>query len=203
MNDETFVFHQEIREKKTAARSAHNKRTHTGKRGAVKFPTDYMTKKELAKMSGEVKAYRLNDPMSWAEFKAMPEDIQTSYIKNIRDKFNVPAYKIGEMFGVSAWTMSEVCKRLSIVFRKGRCGEFDAAAWDEWCGKGEKAESDELPMSFLPCDGSGVAYGKPVEVLPCNGIMTFVGTADDALNTLRRVLGDASARITVMWEAVE
>ena len=60
MKDEEYLFHQTCREQKNIARSARNKRTHNGKGGRVKFPSDYMTKKELQKMNGEVKSYRLN-----------------------------------------------------------------------------------------------------------------------------------------------
>ena len=35
-------------------------------------------------MSGECKSYRLNSPMSWDEFKAMPDDIKITYIKLLR-----------------------------------------------------------------------------------------------------------------------
>lgn len=85
MKDEEFLFHSDCHEKKVTARSARNTRTHNGKRGKVKFPSDYLTKKEIKAMSGEVKSYRLNEPMSWREFKAMPDDIKVTYIKLLRE----------------------------------------------------------------------------------------------------------------------
>ena len=63
MTDEKFVFVSDVAEKKRTARGSHNKRTHCGRGGTVRFPSDNMTRKELSKMNGEVKSYRMNDPM--------------------------------------------------------------------------------------------------------------------------------------------
>lgn len=45
MNDIEYEFTKDVIEKKITARSARSTRTHNGKRGAVKFPSDYKTKK--------------------------------------------------------------------------------------------------------------------------------------------------------------
>lgn len=198
MKDETFVYHQDVREKKVTARGAHNRRTHTGKRGSVKFPSDFLSKKELAKMSGECKTYRMNDPMKWAEFKEMPDDLQKTYITAIRDRFHVPACRIAKMLGVSDVTMGGVCKRLGVVFHKGLSKEFDVTSWADWCaGKAqtETAAPPENDEAEQPADRGAV--------LPCDGRMTFFGTADDALQMVKRVLGDAAVRITVSWEVAD
>ena len=49
MKDEEYLFRQDSRDKALTARSARHKRTHCGKGGRVKLPSDYMTKKELEK----------------------------------------------------------------------------------------------------------------------------------------------------------
>ena len=43
MTDEKYTYIQDVRDKKVTARSARSKRTHNGKGGSVKFPSDYMT----------------------------------------------------------------------------------------------------------------------------------------------------------------
>ena len=47
MTDERYTFVSDVRDKKRTARGAFNKRTHCGKGGAVKFPSDFMSKKEI------------------------------------------------------------------------------------------------------------------------------------------------------------
>ena len=107
MNDIEYEFVQDSIEKKGTARSARNARTHCGKSGAVKLPSDYLTKKEIKAMSGEVIQYAsLKKPMSWEDFKKLPNDLKAAYIKWIREKFNAPDNCIADMFGVKKNTFS-------------------------------------------------------------------------------------------------
>jgi len=69
--DEQWVMIKDSIDKKNIARSSHNKRSHCGKGGSVKFPSDYMTKKELKAMNGEVK-------MSIAEAVSIANEFQVS-----------------------------------------------------------------------------------------------------------------------------
>lgn len=71
-------------------------------------------------MNGECKSYRLNDPMSWAEFKKMPDDIQVTYITALRKKYSVSDTKLAEMFGVSKDVISRQFKRLGLDKNKTR-----------------------------------------------------------------------------------
>jgi hypothetical protein len=47
MTDEKYVLLTDTREKKNVARSAGKRRTHNGKGGRVRLPSDHLTKKEL------------------------------------------------------------------------------------------------------------------------------------------------------------
>lgn len=101
MTDEEWEYTQDCKDKKITARSARNKRTHNGKGGAVKFPSDYLSKKELKAMNGPVESYRMNDPMSWDEFKRLPDDLKVTYVKALREKYKVPDSALAEAMGVS------------------------------------------------------------------------------------------------------
>lgn len=65
-------------------------------------------------MNGECKSFRLNEPMSWQEFKAMPDDIKITYIKLLRQKFSCPDSKIGEMMGADKNQISRMFKKLGL-----------------------------------------------------------------------------------------
>ena len=45
MSEITDMFYDECADRKRTARGAFNKRTHNGKRGGVKLPSDYLSKK--------------------------------------------------------------------------------------------------------------------------------------------------------------
>lgn len=149
MTDEKFTFIEDLREKKKTATGAHHKRTHCGKGGAVRFPSDYKTAKELRAMNGEVKEYRLNDPVRWGEFKKWPDDIKVLYIKSLRKAYNVSDTKIAEMMGVSSITILNAMKRLGISagHRSGRT-KWDEDGWYAWVnGVPVKAEDEAFEVA--------------------------------------------------------
>jgi hypothetical protein len=140
MKDETYVFISDVKEKGSIGRSARHRKTHTGKGGRVRLPSDNLSKKELEKMNGECKSYRLNDPVKWDEFKSMPDDIKATYIKLIRQKFNPPNTMIAQMMGVSEMTVRRELKKLGLeaIQRSGRM-KWDKEGFYAWM------HGDKLP----------------------------------------------------------
>lgn len=140
MKDEEYLFFSDSFEKKNIARSSHNKRTHTGKGGCT-LPSDKLTKKELYAMNGECKTYRLNSPMKWAEFKAMPLEHQETYLKLLRQKYNVSDAQLAKMFGISQTTASAYFKKKGM----NRSGSFSGK--EEWDKEGFWRWANGLPKT--------------------------------------------------------
>lgn len=217
MTDEKFVYTQDVRDKKITARSARHKRTHNGKGGAVKLPSDYMTNKEIKAMSGEVRSYRLNEPMNWQEFSSMPDDIKVSYIKLLRAKFNVPGTKIGEMLGVCQSHIAKELVRLGLNEGKSRSGrtKWDKEGWLAFVnGVFVQADEDAVPDEVVVEAVTEVEEAEPItdateqtavseKFIPCCGDMVFVGTADAALKTVAVLLGGANVRINIALELAD
>ena len=208
MTDEKYTFVQEVRDRKRVARGAHNKRTHCGKGGAVKFPSDYMTRKELKAMNGEVKSYNINEPMKWAEFKALPDDIKIVYIKALREKFGVSDTIIAEeMLGITRRYVSLEVSRLGIGLGHGKRQTFDKAGWMNWLYKGSEETHENAPESVCEVtheitqaseENSTEATSKTI--IPCDGAMNFRGNANEILNTLSVLFGGANVYLRVAWE---
>ena len=203
MTDEKYSYIQDVKDKKNTARSARNKRTHNGKGGRVKFPSDYMTQKEIKAMSGEVKSYRLNEPMNWKGFKAMPDDIKVSYINLLRQKYNAPDRHICTMMGSNVCSFSQEMNRLGIPSTRKSSEKWDKEGFYAWCGMGvdfakavtteiEKAEAIEV----TPC------VDQKEGLYPCSGTLCFVGTAEATLDAVKHILGNETVKITISWEAV-
>lgn len=115
MNDYEYALMEENRDRAITARSARHTRTHCGKGGAVRFPSDNLTKKELKAMSGEcIKYASLKKPMTWKEFKYLPEDLQKEYIRWIRGKFGAPDSHIANMFNIAKGTLSGHLQKLNL-----------------------------------------------------------------------------------------
>lgn len=146
MKDEEYLYYQDLREKKTTGYSARKQRTHCGKGGRVKFPSDNLTKKEIKNMSGECKSYRLNEPMKWKEFLAMPDDIKIAYIKAIREKYGATNIAIAKMMGVHKDALWRVLNKLDMNSGKKGNVKWDEKGFMEWC-YGVPAEKEEEPVA--------------------------------------------------------
>lgn len=222
MKDEEYVFVSDVIDKKTTARSARNQRTHTGKGGRVRFPSDNLSKKELAQMSGECKSYRLNDPMTWVEFKSMPDDLKCTYIKLLRQKFNVPDCKIADMFGVDKVTLSRYLKTLGCSagrYSRGKETVWDVDGWTLWVTgepTGEEvsepfmeedvaAWEDPNPKTEEPdhIDPVPVPYYEVTRAIPYSGSMDFEGDIGEVLETVAVLLGGAYVKVCISWEVCQ
>lgn len=224
MTDEKFVFVNDVKEKGITARSARHKRTHNGKGGAVKFPSDFMTRKEIQAMNGKVERYRLNDPMTWDEFKAMPDDLQRSYIKLLRERFGVPDAKIGEMLGAEKNKISRYFRVLGLQQSGHRSGKkkWDSEGWLAFVNgvpvpaadPVEQTHEEERQLASLEeiCEPVPVPVPEiktlPVreetaaKVIPRSGTMHLEGRIEDVLNTVSVLLGGAKVSLCVSWEVL-
>lgn len=218
MTDEKYVFISDIKEKRSIGRSSYNRKTHAGKGGRVRLPSDYMTKKERDAMNGEVQSYKINKPMTWVEYKAMPDDVKVMYITAIQNRYGAPATKIAEMLGVPQQTFAREMKRIGLAKGKNaKRGKFDKENWYRWCnGAPEEIPTEETPVEEIEeaeeaevvqepvCnegDTESDAAAEDVVIVPVCGKMTFRGNAANALRTVMHLLGNAESVITVAWKS--
>lgn len=224
MTDEKYVFTQDSQTKKNIARSASKRRTHNGKGGRVRLPSDNLSKKELKAMSGECKSYRLNEPMNYREFKAMPDDLKVTYIKLLREKYGVPDCKIADMMGVNKVTFSVEIKRIGLGHgeKHGGYKKWDTDGFYAWCGGSSVAkQEEEIPVEEEPVAEEpvvedikevlrkGYCEDAPAEIpvetyaIPHHGNMTFNGRTEEILKTVGCLLRNADVRIHITWELVD
>ena len=97
-------------------------------------------------MNGEVQIYRLNDPMKWAEFDAMPDEHKVSYIKLIRQKFGATDKAIAEMLGINTCSFSHTINHLGLSNGKqaGRRPPWDKEGFLLWW-HGVPVEQSDIP----------------------------------------------------------
>lgn len=216
MRDEEYVFRQDVREKKITAQSA---RKRVGKTRKVTLPMDYLTKKELKDMNGDVKTFNLSRPMKWDEFRSMPNDLQAAYIKALREKFNVTNVALAKMFGVSKQTVLARFEVIGVATRIGAAGKRmnlqEANAWYAWLGGAETPTSEPETASSTEAvadPGNIVLDAASAAQLPCipvapapdvlaprSGILEFCGYPEDIMRAVVALLGGASVKMRVSW----
>ena len=220
-SDEEYAYRQDCKEKAITARSARYKRTHCGKGGAVKFPSDYMTAKEKRAMNGEVKTYNISKPMTWVEFKGLPDDLKKGYIKMLRHRFEVPDKYIAEMMGTTGRTLGLMLADLGCRLGKGHnSGKWPKEIFEAWCSGVEATETESEPTPVIEEVTEEPTQNTPVEpvvdaelmngpeqvvedeidiLIPESGQMTFKGNIDQILAMVKRTLGNSNVELTVNW----
>lgn len=137
MSEITDMFYDECTDRKRTARGAFNKRTHNGKRGGVKFPSDYLSKKEKRKMNGEIKVYKMNEPITYAEFKKYPDDLKKQYVNNLREKFDVSDTAIAEMMGINKGTLNRLLNIIDASGGRRGSRKADYEGFEKWKNAGD------------------------------------------------------------------
>lgn len=213
MTDEKFVFVSDVRDKKRTARGSFNKRSHAGKGGAVKFPSDYLTRKEREAMNGEVKSYCLNSPMNWKSFKAMPDDIKVLYIRGIRERYGVENTKIAAMLGIHKVTFANEIKRLGLKSGGKRAGKVDGDGWFRWINGVPVDRASDIPSGMTEHESQQEDVDKETveaaeenktmnSALPAYGHLDFECNARAALQVIDQILQDSCVKLSVVWKLV-
>lgn len=168
-------------------------------------------------MNGEVKSYRLNEPMSWKEFKEMPDDIKVNYVKLLRQKYNVPGKNIAEMMGCSTATFYNEINRLGISEGKncrGRCTPWDREGFFAWCNgvtvapkevAEEAVETVEESVEAVEHEKteSSDCICEKKKAIPSVGNMVFEGKVEEILTTVGLLLGGANVHINITWDVLD
>lgn len=167
-------------------------------------------------MNCEVKSYKLNSPMTWREFRAMPDDLQVIYIKSLRRTFCATDTAISQMFGIGKSGFCRVATMLGLSKGQGSGNysrmDFKADEWEKWLNRGTfpTKEEEEIPVAVETPAPEPVTIEEPAEeeatppvctpTVPTSGEMTFTGDMTQALHTALLLLEGAKGKITISWE---
>lgn len=110
-------FDYDVMQKKSIARgAAHRKRGAKSKKCTL--PHENLTKKELRALSGEVKTYNIHERLTWAQFKALDDEVAAEHIAYLVDTFGANIKYIAIALGVSDITVSKYLKEHGIKVKK-------------------------------------------------------------------------------------
>ena len=149
-------FDYDAMQKKRIARgAAHMKRGSKSKKCTL--PSDYLTAAQKRRLNGPVSTYKLDEPMNWESFKAMPEDLQKKYILNLQETYQANNDMLGKMFGVTGVSVCKMRHALGIgAMGKSKMTRDEVAVrdakWDAFCngvvgGKPKEMKKEEVKES--------------------------------------------------------
>ena len=107
-----------LQKKRIAAGARHMKRGSRSKRCSL--PSDNLTPAQLKRRNGPVSTYKLDEPMRWDDFKAMPVDLQKQYLTNLVETYGATNEMLGDMFYVHPTHVGTVKKALGVISNNTR-----------------------------------------------------------------------------------
>ena len=107
-----------LQKKRIAAGARHMKRGSRSKRCSL--PSDNLTPAQLKRRNGPVSTYKLDAPMGWDDFKAMPVDLQKQYLTNLVETYGATNEMLGDMFYVHPTHVGAVKKALGVISNNPR-----------------------------------------------------------------------------------
>ena len=107
-----------LQKKRIAAGARHMKRGGRSKRCSL--PSDHLTPTQLKRRNGPVSTYKLDEPMRWDDFKAMPVDLQKQYLTNLVETYGATNEMLGDMFYVHPTHVGAVKKALGVISNNPR-----------------------------------------------------------------------------------
>lgn len=128
-------FEFDCKEKKHIASNA--KRMKNGSKSRkCSLSTDHMTHAQWKKKNGEVKIMNMNQPITFAQLKAMPTDLQKEYIDKMIERFGCNMSALANFFGLNAKEIKKLFVDLRIDssrFRRGlRMSAEQVADFNQW-----------------------------------------------------------------------
>lgn len=105
-----------MQKKRIASGAAHRKRGAKSKKCTL--PHDNLTQKELRALSGEVKTYKTHERLTWAQFKALPDDLAAEHIAYLVDTFGANIGAIAAALGVCYDSVFKYLKSKGIKLKK-------------------------------------------------------------------------------------
>ena len=193
MTDEKYLFIQDIREKRANNRAVYSKRS-GAKTRYVSLPSDHLTAAEKKRRNGPVSTVKLNQPITYEEFKALSPSLKFLYIDHLIHEYKARRKDIVNMLGISQslWTkiVPTIPGKLEFEGRPPKPapewlafigGEAPELVPEDTCA--DEPIAPETTAEVVPVTIDQPLMAKPL-VLPTSLSFTLSGTTDQLADLL-------------------
>ena len=141
-------LHYDAMQKKIIARGARARKCGS-KSKHCSLPSDRLTAKQWKERCGQVMEYNLSKPMTWAELKSMPEDIQITYLKKLSTNYALSVSTLAEMLGCHPVTARKHLQQIGAFkfYERGpgyRVPKGSLIAWEEFLNQDKEEPTDVI-----------------------------------------------------------
>lgn len=205
LSDEEYIYRQDIKEKKSAGRGAFYKKNGS-KSKKCSLPSDFMSRKEIKKLSGECNSWSMKEFYSYKEFKKMPDDLALQYVNSLINRFNIGIGIISEdVMGCTSMALKNNLKSRGVLeyvnkapsggaASKGRIALADAMSK----AKREKEIKMEEKVEVVQTESEPIPIPEPRIFANCHSIQVEMDDWDtDILDFLRNRFAGDHIRITI------
>ena len=171
MNDETYVFIQDVRERKVTARGAYHKVSGSRSKKCT-LSQDTLTPAQLKRRNGPVLTYDMSKPHTWKELKHWPHDMRKEYLTKLLSTYTPSNTDLADMLDVSPGTVTVIVRDAGISRTRGgnrRHGHNDA--WHKFI----HIEPDPVPETPAP---------KLAPISYDTITLSFTGTTTDLIQSI-------------------
>lgn len=160
------------------------------------FSSDYLHWTQKRKLNGEVTVYKMNEPISWVEFKSYPTEIQADYIKSLVEAFGCNVQMFSEIVNTTYTAVSsyfyktEGKQELRDLFIRGR--NIDRSRYEMWLAEKNVVVAPEVELKKV--DVSPTFYGT---ISSCE--MTLEGSAAEIGQTLFNMFRDQVITVQIVF----
>lgn len=198
-------FEQEVLERKKLA-NQNRRKTGQGNRHGRAFERPELTEREIKERHGKVMEYKIGQPITWAEFKTYPLEMQEKWVEAFVEKFKCGAKGLALVFGLNHTSFYGHCKRTGLVMPQ-KSGIYTEAKGDlirEWMGE------PPAPVEPKPKPEPKKATPEPPKKpeLPYfvntiqSGTMGLEGNATEIFHTLFGIFRDAQLKLDIYFTVV-
>lgn len=196
MND----FDYDIVQKKRIAHSAAKKKIGSKSRKCT-LPSDSLTAAEIKKLNGECVVYDWSKPITWAEFKKYPHDIQEECLLHFAEKWGCKPSMFQAMTGVKPTTWHNHSQKYNLIgiLPRGASRETETA-FMEWLQSFE----EDKPQAPAPVEVKTVEKEVvKIQTLPLfvhtlnKGNFTLSGIGNEIAQTLSSIFQNARVEMRV------
>ncbi|MBR4856328.1 MAG: hypothetical protein IKU94_06850 [Bacteroidaceae bacterium] len=195
-------FEQEVQEKKKLAQQ-NRRRTGWGERRSKAFKQPELTEKEIEERHGKIMEYKIGQPITWAEFRSYPREMQQEWANTFARKFDCGGKGIAIATGTSPSSVFTYFNDYGLTLPEGT-GKYSERKGEEiraWAERPEpapvKVEKPE-PKKTEPKKPELPYYVNTIR----NGTMELQGNATEIFHTLFSIFRDAQLKLDMYFTVV-